>query len=64
MQRAIKFLRDDAAATAMEYGMILGLVGAAILVAINLFYTNLATIFFAWAGWFTSPSTTNPVGGS
>lgn len=38
-------LRDDAGATAIEYGLIAGLIAAVIIVAITLVGTNLGQLF-------------------
>ncbi|MBM4283634.1 MAG: Flp family type IVb pilin [Deltaproteobacteria bacterium] len=62
MERIKRFIHADSGVTAMEYAMILGLLAAAILAGIGLFYGNMATLFNAWATWFTSPSTKAPVG--
>jgi Flp pilus assembly pilin Flp len=58
----LRFTRSEAGATAMEYGMILGLIGVAIVVSIGLFYTNLGTVFEAWSEWFGSRAGTVPSG--
>jgi Flp pilus assembly pilin Flp len=55
-----RFSRNEAGTTAMEYGVILGLVGGAILVAIALLYTNMSQPFTVWAEWFSNPSTDMP----
>ena len=46
MKNAIlKFLRDDQGATAVEYGMIAGLIAAAITVIVSKLGTQLNTVF-------------------
>jgi pilus assembly protein Flp/PilA len=61
MKRIRQFILEESGVTAMEYGMILGLLAAAILAGIGLFYANLGAVFNAWATWFASPSTAPPL---
>lgn len=41
----VKFLRDEEGATAIEYGLIAGLISVAIIAALNLITTDLKTLF-------------------
>lgn len=43
------FMRDDEGATALEYGLLVGLIALAIVVAVGLLGTNLNTMFNAVA---------------
>jgi len=62
MKRIKHFILEESGVTAMEYGMILGLLAAAVIAGIGLFYTNLADIFNDWATWFAAPDTKGPRG--
>jgi Flp pilus assembly pilin Flp len=46
--------QDETGATAMEYGLILGLLATVILAGIGYFYQELANLFSEWGGWFAS----------
>ena len=45
MQHIKKFLQDEEGATAIEYGLIAGLVAVAIIAALSLLGTNLGALF-------------------
>jgi pilus assembly protein Flp/PilA len=45
MQHITKFLQDEEGATAIEYGLIAGLVAVAIIAALSLLGTNLGALF-------------------
>ncbi len=62
METLIRFWREDAGATAMEYGLILGLAGSLAWVAIYAFYTGLDGLFNKWGGWFQEPGNSPAVG--
>lgn len=57
-----RFLWDDSGATAMEYGLILGLAALVVFVGISIFYQELANLFSDWGGWFANPTTQGPRG--
>ncbi|WP_229054959.1 Flp family type IVb pilin [Aeromicrobium sp. Leaf350] len=42
--------KDEKGATAVEYGLLVALIAAAIIVAVTLFGTNLSTLFNSVAG--------------
>ncbi|CAJ0886429.1 Flp family type IVb pilin [Ralstonia flatus] len=46
----LKFLRDEQGATAVEYGMIAGLIAAAITVAVSKLGNELTTVFNSICG--------------
>lgn len=48
--KLMKFLRDEDGVTAIEYGLIAGLVAVAIIVAVSLLGTDLARLFNNIAG--------------
>ncbi|RYF47073.1 MAG: Flp family type IVb pilin [Cytophagaceae bacterium] len=50
----IKFWQDEEAATAVEYGLIAALIGAAIAGAVTTLGTNLSGLFTFIAGKFTT----------
>ena len=54
MESIQKFFRDETGVTAAEYGIILGCITAALVLALVAFYTGLSNIFNAWADWFSS----------
>jgi pilus assembly protein Flp/PilA len=54
MKRIKMFFQEESGVTAMEYGMILGLLAAAVIAGISLFYENLAVIFSNWATFFAN----------
>ncbi len=45
MKRLIRFFKDEKGATAVEYGLMLGLIAVAILAAVTLLGTSLSTEF-------------------
>lgn len=47
-----KFWQEEEAATAMEYGLILGLAAAVIFLGITAFYQGLNNLFDAWGTFF------------
>lgn len=49
-----KFWQEEEAATAMEYGLILGLAAAVIFLGITAFYQGLNDLFDAWGTFFTN----------
>lgn len=49
-----KFWQEEEAATAMEYGLILGLAAAVIFLGISAFYGGLNTLFNLWGDWFNT----------
>jgi pilus assembly protein Flp/PilA len=53
----MNFLRDESGATAIEYGLIAGLVSVAIIVALGTLGTNLSTLFDTIAGEVANAST-------
>jgi Flp pilus assembly pilin Flp len=63
MKALKKFIHDDSGATAMEYGLILGLAGLVLFVGIWYFYTELQLLFSRWGAWFASPDSTLTPGG-
>ncbi len=46
-------LQGEEGATAMEYGLILGLVALAVFSGVVVFYQGLNDLFNAWGGWFS-----------
>jgi len=48
--KLMKFLRDEDGVTAIEYGLIAGLIAVAIIVAVTLVGTDLAALFTKIAG--------------
>ena len=50
LKTRMRALRDDAGATAVEYGLIVALIALAIIVAVTLVGTNLSTLFNDVAG--------------
>ncbi len=52
MKIYLKFLEEEAGATAMEYGLILGLLAAIVFIGVTIFYQGLDNLFGAWGGWF------------
>jgi Flp pilus assembly pilin Flp len=52
MKTIREFGKEDAAATAMEYGLILGLLAAIVFIGITIFYQGLDNLFGAWGSWF------------
>jgi pilus assembly protein Flp/PilA len=57
MEKIRDFLTDESGATAAEYGLIIALIAGAILLALSVFGTNLATLFNSMVGKFTIKST-------
>lgn len=55
LKSRIRALRDDAGATAVEYGLIVALIALAIIVAVTLVGTNLSTLFNDVAGNLVAP---------
>ena len=49
MKAISKFIRDEEGATAVEYGLMVGLIAVAIIVAVTALGTNLSTLFQAIA---------------
>ena len=45
MQQIKKFLRDEEGATAVEYGLIIGLIAVLLVIALTAIGTNLQTLF-------------------
>jgi len=45
MKRLISFLKDEEGATAVEYGLIVGLIALAIITTVGLIGTNLDRVF-------------------
>jgi len=52
-----RFAKDESAATAIEYGLIAGLISVVIIGAITLVGTNLTTKFTAVSTALTTPAT-------
>ena len=50
MKNLIRFFKDEEGATAVEYGLMLGLIAVAILAAVTLLGTSLSTEFSQVAG--------------
>lgn len=60
MQAMVRFFKEEEAATAMEYGLILGLAAFVVFVGIYTFYNNLADLFNDWGLWFANPNSGGP----
>jgi pilus assembly protein Flp/PilA len=45
MKRLLKFLKDDKGASAVEYGLLVALIAAVIIVAVTLFGENMKATF-------------------
>ncbi len=56
MNAVVRFWREEEGATAMEYGLILGLAGAVAYLGIYAFYDSLQGLFSNWGSWFDAPS--------
>ncbi|MGG7646069.1 Flp family type IVb pilin [Rhodovulum sp. YNF3179] len=52
-----RFRRDEDGLALTEYVVLLGLLTAAVVVAVNLFGANLAGIWSDWASWISTLST-------
>lgn len=52
-----RFAKDESGATAIEYGLIAGLIGVAIIAAVTLTGTNLTGLFNRIAAALTTPAT-------
>ncbi|PUA19814.1 Flp family type IVb pilin [Glaciimonas sp. PCH181] len=52
--KLMKFLRDEDGVTAIEYGLIAGLIAVAIIVAVTSLGTNVASVFTRIAGHLTT----------
>ena len=50
MSKFVKFLRDDAGATAIEYGLIAALLSVVIITAVTLVGTSLESVFTSIGG--------------
>ena len=50
MKQIVRFMREDEGTTAVEYGLMLALISAALIAAVTLLGTNLGTRFTAVAG--------------
>jgi Flp pilus assembly pilin Flp len=46
------FLREESGATAAEYGIIVGTIGALLIGGLVFFYDEMGTLFSAWGKWF------------
>ncbi len=57
MKALKEFWRDESGITAAEYGIVLGLIGAAIVIGLAAFYTELGNLFSRWADWFKGTKT-------
>jgi Flp pilus assembly pilin Flp len=60
MESIRRFIRDETAVTAGEYGVILGAIAATLIVAMVFFYTEMGGLFSALGVWFGSPTKTGP----
>jgi Flp pilus assembly pilin Flp len=54
MQAIVRFFKGEEGATAMEYGLILGLAAAVIFLGITLFYQGLNELFAEWGQFFSN----------
>lgn len=54
--RPTGFWGQEDGATALEYGLILGVASLIALGSFYIFYDELVKLFGAWADWFASPS--------
>ena len=52
-----RFRRDEDGLALTEYVVLLGLLTAAVVAAVNLFGTNLAALWSDWASWIESLNT-------
>ena len=56
MKTIKRFLREETGLTAAEYGIVLGLITAVLVVGIGVFYNGLGNLFSKWGVWFDSKS--------
>ncbi|MBF5011950.1 Flp family type IVb pilin [Burkholderia pseudomultivorans] len=54
-----RFLKEEDGVTAIEYGLIAGLIAVAIIFSVSQIGTNLGTMFSKISGCVSSPSTCN-----
>ncbi len=57
MKALKEFWRDESGITAAEYGIVLGLIGAAIVIGLAAFYQELGNLFLRWSEWFKKGQT-------
>lgn len=50
-------IQGESGATAMEYGLILGMAALVTFVGVLIFYQELVNLFGRWGGWFQNPNT-------
>jgi Flp pilus assembly pilin Flp len=46
------FLREESGATAAEYGIIVGTIGALLIGGLVFFYDQMGALFSSWGTWF------------
>ncbi len=54
MKAMVRFFKEEEGATAMEYGLILGLAAMVVFIGIATFYGGLNQLFDAWGLWFSA----------
>jgi Flp pilus assembly pilin Flp len=54
MEKKRRLGEDESGATALEYGLILGLLATVILFSIAYFYQEIFNLFSKWGAWFGS----------
>jgi Flp pilus assembly pilin Flp len=51
-----KFMQEESGATAAEYGIIVGTIGALLIGGLVFFYQEMGTLFSSWGTWFSTGS--------
>ncbi|MEJ5328531.1 MAG: Flp family type IVb pilin [Desulfobaccales bacterium] len=60
MELLKRFWYEEEALTAVEYGIMLGLLALVVTAAMGLLFSNLSTVFQNWANWFQGAAAQKP----